>query len=240
MEPTETIRTCLAQVALLRQHLAAQPALEIAVSDIKRFQALRFASTYADLLAGGPYQAATRFFLDELYGETNYAERDEQFSRIAGAIQRLLPRQAAQTAVSLAQLHALSEQLDHAMGNAWLSGRENDQTLRYVHCWRAVGSAASRRTQLQMVLEIGAELIRLTRTPGLRIMLKIMRGPAHAAGLGALQHFLEAGFDTFANLEKKKLGAQQFLRLIQERETRLIEQLFEADIAICHAALAAT
>jgi hypothetical protein len=91
MEAAKTIRSAVAQVALLRQAVEANPALGTALRDIKLTQSRRFAGTYADLLAGGPYAAATRFFLEELYSDKDYAERDAQFARIAGAIERLFP-----------------------------------------------------------------------------------------------------------------------------------------------------
>ena len=53
-----------------------------------------------------------------------------------------------------------------------------------------------------------------------------MRKPARAAGLGELQRFLEAGFDTF----KAMRGATEFLSLINERETLLVSTLFGAEV----------
>ncbi len=96
--------------------------------------------------------------------------------------------------------------------------------------WKSVGRAADRERQLSAVLAVGTELDRLTRMPGLRMMLKMMRRPAHSAGLGSLQGFLEAGFDTFAAMSGKGSHAQQFLKLIEARETHWIEQLFADDL----------
>lgn len=237
MAPAKTIRNAVAQVSRLRDAALVRPELGAAVSRVKQFQSRRFASTYADLIADPRYRAATRFFLDELYGDTSYAERDAQFSRVAGAIQRLLPEQAVKTAVALAELHALSEQLDQALGVAWLGSHvaaNTDETSRYIEAWRLVGCRADRDTQLRIVMDIGAELERLTRTTGLRVMLRMMRGPAHAAGLGALQSFLEAGFDTFASMSNHGPGSKGFLAIIRQRESRLIELLFDADFASCH------
>lgn len=236
MEPAESIRKAVAQVSQIRKDAAADPALDAAVACVKRFQSRRFAATYADLIAGDRYQSATRFFLDELYGDSSYAARDAQFSRIAGAIQRILPRPAVETAVALAQLHALSERLDHAMGQAWLIGSgamDSDETTRYIHAWRTVGCRVGRETQVRVVLDIGADLDRLTRTPGLRVMLKMMRGPAYAAGMGELQRFLEVGFDTFASMGKQEPGARGFLAIVEQRESRLIRLLFDADFLTC-------
>ena len=241
MTPAKKIRNAVAQVSKLRRDALDLPSLGIAVTKIKHFQSKRFAATYADLMVGGPYQAATRFFLDELYGDANYAERDAQFSRIAGALQRLLPGQAVATAVALAQLHALSEELDHAMGRSLLNTVTDAKvdgpiaTDCYIHAWRDVARPADREMQLRVVLKIGTDLDRLTGTPGLRTALKVMRGPAYAAGLSALQRFLERGFDTFVAMRGQEPGARGFLAIIKKRESRLIELLFDADFETCQA-----
>jgi hypothetical protein len=88
------------------------------------------------------------------------------------------------------------------------------------------------------VLEIGREMARLTRMPGLRLMLKMMRGPAAAAGLSSLQRFLEIGFDTFGAMARRPGGAERFLETIREREAALIAMLFDAELVACETELA--
>jgi hypothetical protein len=240
MEAAQTIRSAVARVGELREAQAAKPGLRDAVIRIKALQARRFAGTYEDIMTRGPYSAAATFFLDELYSERDFAERDAQFARIAGAIERFFPSAVSQTAVNLASLHALTESLDHAMGVAWLElDASHTDASRYVAAWRQVGRRAEREAQLADVLAIGREMARLTRTPGLRTMLRMMRGPAHAAGLASLQGFLEAGFDTFASISRGD-GARAFLGIIAERETRLIADLFDAPLVACETQLAQT
>jgi hypothetical protein len=241
MEAARKIRNAVAQVALLRNVALDNPGLSGAVRDIKRVQAVRFAGTYSDLLAGGPYAAPARFFLEELYSDKDYAERDAQFARIAGAIEKLFPEQVAGTAVTLAELHALTEELDQAMGLAWLAQADGrSEAQRYVDAWREVGRRPDREAQLKVVMGIGQQMVRLTRTPGLRMLLKMMRGPASAAGLASLQHFLETGFDTFASMVHTPQGAPTFLRTIETRESALIARLFDADRVACETELART
>jgi len=242
MQTATRIRTAVARVSLLRDALQDHPALAQALREIKRFQSNRFAGTYRDLLDAGPYAPATRFFLTELYSDKDYAERDRQFARIAGAIEKFFPAQVAGTAVALAELHALTEELDQAMALAWLS--QVDERLgdaaRYLRAWREVDRRADRESQLTTVLGIGDEMVRLTRLPGLRTMLKMMRGPANAAGLASLQHFLETGFDTFASMTRGPAGAQAFLSTIRQREAALIAMLFDDEPVACETRLAAT
>jgi hypothetical protein len=231
MEPADIIRDAVASVAQLRLESAASPKLRNAIQTVKAFQANRFRISYADMLVSDAYGPATRFFLDELYSDKDFTERDIQFSRIAGALQNLFPNQVVKTAVSLARLHRLTEELDHAMGQAWLGSDATGQPgVNYVRAWNVVGRADDRTQQLETVLVVGAELERLTRMPGLRMMLRMMRRPAHAAGLGALQSFLEAGFDTFAAMSGKRQLATEFLATIHARETALMGDLFAINV----------
>jgi hypothetical protein len=236
MNTADTIRRAVAEVEALRRESRDVPDMAASVSRVKRIQARRFEGSYADLLAAGPYAAATRFFLRELYSERDFAERDAQFARIATAVEKLFPRDVADTASALAKLHALTESLDHAVARAWpASGNEGG----YVVAWKAVGRRSDRQRQLETVMSIGAEMTRLTRLPGLRLMLKMMRGPAAAAGMGALQRFLETGFETFASVARQRGGAERFLRIIEEREQRLMDLLFDADPVACETELRA-
>jgi hypothetical protein len=237
MEAASEIRKAVARVSLLRTAVNANPQLRTAVLRVKRVQSRRFAGTYADLLSAPPYAAATRFFLEELYSDNDYAERDAQFARIAGAIQRLFPAQVAATAVTLAQLHALTEELDQGMAAAWLEQNDpqSGEAHLYVNAWRQVGRRSDRERQLAVVIDVGHQMARLTRTPGLRTMLRMMRAPAIASGLGSLQHFLETGFETFAQVVRQR-GADEFLGIVQAREAALIALLFDADPKACEAA----
>ena len=217
---------------------AGNTPLSAANAAIKRFQALRFQATYADLLSSPRYQTAARFFLQELYSDKDYAERDQQFARIAGTIAKLFPQSVVNTAAALAEVHALTEQLDDTMAHQYAASRTNEpglsDTARYIACWRRVADPAARYQQLQVVLVLGQSLNGLTRKPGLRTLLKLMRGPAAAAGLGSLQKFLESGFDAFQTMR----GADEFLKLIAERETAWIKRLFEDDAVACETRLA--
>jgi hypothetical protein len=229
MDAARKIRESVGAVEQLRRSAQRQPGLASRIGEVKRLQSRRFAGTYADLLRDPVYGAASRFFLDELYSDKDFEERDQQFARIAGAIERLFPEQVADTAASLAQLHALTEDLDQSMARFWLEEDGASAASRYVRAWRQVGRRAEREQQLAVVIRVGHELSRFTRTPGLRMMLRMMRGPAGAAGLGSLQQFLEGGFDTFAAMAKRRGAAETFLQTIEQREQGLIGRLFDAD-----------
>jgi hypothetical protein len=208
-----------------------------ALQTIKQLQAQRFAVTYADLLTDPVFAPSARFFLEELYSAQDYSARDAQFARVAVAIERTFPGTVVATVLSLAQLHRQTEELDMAMAQQFCTEKHNALARLYMSSWREVGQRPLREWQLNTVLEIGQALGRLTRKPGLRMMLKVMRRPATLAGLESLQHFLESGFDHFAGMARKPESVAAFLSTIRDREATWIDQLFDADPACCEAEL---
>ena len=223
----------LAAVDAERRKRAATPALAPAVAVLKGYQQKRFERTHAGLLVHPRYGRAANFFLGELYGPQDFTQRDAQFSRIVPALVRLFPADTVGTVESLAAVHALSERLDTAMA-IHLAG-EPPTRSGYLRAWQATGEPAARARQIELVMRVGEALDRHTRSFVLRASLKAMRGPARAAGMGALQTFLEAGFDAFGAMG----GAKEFLATIHASETALVRRLFDpAAVAAATAALA--
>jgi hypothetical protein len=210
----------LREVSAERMARNADPGLDARVAAIKAYQHARFMHTYADLLAGGRYAGAAQFFLDDLYGPGDFTRRDEQFARVVPGMSRVFPHEVCRTVLLLSELHALSERMDTAMGRMHPAGPVSGAS--YGVAWRAVGHPESRERQIVLMLAVGRALDGYTRSALLRHSLRLLRGPAHAAGLGSLQEFLERGFDTFRAMK----GAEGFLSLVAERERDLAGQLF--------------
>lgn len=198
----------------------ADPPLAERVREVKRFQHKRFEHTYGDLLAQPRYAPSARFFLEELYGPGDFTARDEQFARVVPAMVRMFSHDIVSTVANLGELHALSEVLDTAMARAL--ARPDLDADRYGLAWRAVGRTADRERQIVLMLAVGSDLGRYTARSLLRHSLRLMRVPAAAAGLGAMQRFLETGFDTFRQMH----DANFFLQTIAERERSLAARLF--------------
>jgi hypothetical protein len=217
----ETILSHLRSVAAERARRDVSPELTSKVVALKTYQQRRFAKTYADLLVTPRYGPAARFFLEELYGPRDFADRDMQFARVVPALVRLFPEEIIATVRALAELHALSETLDSATASHLLSAEVNAGS--YLHAWQATGRRDDRGKQISLTLSVGQSLDRLTRNFLLRQSLRMMRGPARGAGLADLQRFMETGFDTF----KAMNGAREFLSTIDTRERKLAQALFE-------------
>jgi hypothetical protein len=233
IDMSNDIRTNISAVDALRTARAGSVALEEAVQSIKALQSQRFAHAYQDLLASTQFASVSRFFLEELYGARDFSQRDAQFSRIASTLQRVFPASVVLVATDLAALHALSESLDDSMARRWLALGHLPAAARYLAAWRGLGQQPMRQQQLDLALHIGHALDKLTGTPGLRTMLKLMRSPAAAAGLSDLQRFLETGFDTFHAMRRNKGACAQFLNTIATRESLWMQQLFDAPPEQC-------
>ena len=138
MNPADSIRTAIAEVASLRESDANRPELARALGEVKSLQAARFESSYSDLLATTVYGPATRFFLEDLYGNVDFGDRDHQFSRISGSLQTFFPAQVISTAVALAKLHLQTELLDHADGEGLACPTETGRRSREIRCLLAI------------------------------------------------------------------------------------------------------
>ena len=219
-EASTAILNDLAAVDAERHLRADDPAWAARVEAVKRYQQRRFELTYADLLTHPRYAGASNFFLDELYGPSDFTQRDAQFARIVPALVRLFPAEVVGAVKALAALHALSEQLDSRMGRAIGDGPVD--AAQYAKAWQQCGDTPGRERQIALLEQVGHALDALTRNPLLRHSLRMMRAPARIAGMSALHTFLESGFDTFRGMR----GADEFLGLIGSRERSLAATLF--------------
>ena len=221
--PAATILAHLQTLDAERRRRAADPTLTDKVVALKAFQQRRFALTYTDLLASERYRAAARFFLDELYGPSDFAARDAQFARVAPAISQLFTDEIAAAIAALTELHALSETLDSAMALELAAPRLT--RAGYTRAWQRVARADERERQIALTLDVAWRIDRFTRQPLLRNSIRLMRGPALAIGLSELHDLLERSFDTFCTLQ----GADEFIALVGTRERALAAALFAAD-----------
>lgn len=216
----QAIQEHLQRVRELRAARDANDGLARRVAAIKHHQHARFSRDYAGLISSSRYGAAARFFLDDLYGPMDFGDRDAQFERVLPAIARLLPAEVMHTVDQLAELHALSEDLDQQMALALAAGGVDDRSYRVA--WQTVGRREERERQLSLLVAVGEALDRHTRSTWLPATLKLMRGPAKAAGLSQLQSFLERGLAAFAAMG----GAREFLETISGNERRQILDMF--------------
>ena len=194
---------------------------------LARWQATRLTTTYADLLVSGRYGKAAEFFLTDLYGPRDFSKRDEDGERIVSRMRALLPKRAMQAIQSALHLNRLSHQLDEQMAQMLFNEMQLAEVDAdsYAEAYRRCSNEAARREQIALVDVLGRELDVVVQKPLVQMALKLAHKPAHLAGLGELQDFLERGVAAFLQMQ----GADDFLDLIRDRETRILENILSRD-----------
>jgi hypothetical protein len=224
-----TLRRCLTQRLAWQQHLndpMAEPRNRLPIlAPLRRWQAARLEESFADLLADPRMRPAAQFFLTDLYGDKDFTGRDRDAARILPLMARVLPESLLQAACDAIELGALSHALDLRMAQALSRRRNPDAPITqadYQKAYRSVGLRRLRRHQIDLIAKVGVMLDAGVHKHGVHRLLRASRLPAQLAGLSELQRFLERGFDAFARLG----GADEFLRLITERERTVSRRLF--------------
>lgn len=220
------LRTNLVNVKSLRSASVLGRRQAVLRTRLRAWQAARFERTYADLMASERYRPAAEFFLSDLYGPQDFSERDEELERFLPALTTVLPASAIHTLAVGVELDLLSESLDSAMVQALFAAGQTAETdigeAAYAKAYRACANRPGREAQIELIMQIGNAIDSLTRKPLLKAAIALIKGPAHAAGMGELHQFLDRGFTAFRHMQ----GAAEFLAIIRARESLILARLF--------------
>jgi len=207
----------------LRVRFAESSPEQLQLRRLQKWQSGRLQRTYHDLKDRERYRAGVEFFLDELYGDSNFIPRDLQLQRAYPIMQRMLPAPALETLGMAVQLEVLSQELDGDMVIS-LGSQSLIDERSYAEAYRKTGRREDRSRQIFLLVAAGRDLDRLVKYPLIYGLIRMAHGPAHLAGFGTLHDFLEGGFKAFRAMG----GATDFLAAIEHRETRIMERLFAA------------
>lgn len=202
----------------------ATPQTAQRLTGLKAWQVTRLAGTYEDLRRDPHCTAAVDFFLTDLYGPQSFTRRDADLVRAWDRLKRGLPEAALETLARALELQVLSAQLDQAMV-AQLAGTPVTEPS-YANAYRTVGRADARQRQIDLVVSIGRDLGRLVEFPLVGLALRAAHIPAHLAGFGTLQDFLERGYAAFRRLR----NPWALLEAIRTRETALLHELLDGSV----------
>jgi hypothetical protein len=197
---------------------------------LRAWQAARLGQTFADLREAPRHREAAAFFLSDLYGEQDVSWRDRDLARMMPTLVRWLPEAMLGTVCDALELDWLSHRLDLRVAIALGAEAGRAPPLRvasYAAAYRAAGSPEERARQIDLLMAVGRELDHIVRVPLVYGVLKLARGAAGRAGLGSLHNFLERGFSAFRAMG----GADEFLRIIDQREREASRRLFAGDAA---------
>ncbi len=217
--------------AQAHRSVKADPAVEAARGRLRDWQAARLRRTHKDLLASARTEPAASFFLTDLYGSSDLSKLADDVRRIVPVMVKLLPTAGLETVADGIELHALSEDLDIAMVAALGKQLSTLDAPAYGRAYRKVGRRKDRQRQIDLVQDVGQALARLIHQPFVATALGLMRKPAKLAGLGALQDFLQRGYEAFRKID----DPQEFLDTIVSREQKVLQSLFAKDDSLLSA-----
>lgn len=214
------LRQLLERNAALRDVFADAPQSRARLAELQRWQSQRLLRSHGDLRASPRYRAAVEFFFNELYSGGDPRARDRDLQRVHHVMEKLLPREALRALMLAIELEVISQELDAEVVRGLSAGPITVDS--YAAGYRAAGRRPDRERQIELLGLIGGYLDHVVRKPIIRALVRLARGPAHAAGFGTLQEFLERGLDAFEAMH----GAGEFLATIRDREVRAMERVF--------------
>ena len=206
--------------AALRHVFDEAPDMQARLAELQRWQSRRLLKSHADLRASPRYRKAVEFFFNELYGGGDPHSRDRDVMRVQRVMEKLLPSEALHALCLAIELEILSQELDADVARNLPAGPITVET--YAEGYRGAGRRIDRERQIELLNLIGGYLDHVVRKPIIGALVRLARGPAHAAGFGTLQEFLERGLEAFETMH----GAGEFLAAIRDRETRAMDRIF--------------
>jgi hypothetical protein len=187
---------------------------------------------FADLYEQPGYAEAIDYTMNDLAG-VGISNRDRDLERVAPVITRMLPLGALQTIASAAEMNARVLEFNIAICRALLIDDELPEKiteLDYSVACRKASSLEDLVELVHLITGLGKTLKSLVRVPMINMTLRAMRAPAHAAGFGALQDFLERGHATFKQIPDIDL----FLGEIEIRMVKMFTQIHTAPLEELH------
>jgi hypothetical protein len=208
-------------IARRRAELRATPDALGRVERVQRWQIARLQRTYADYHADDRYRGALDFFIEDMYGPHDFRQRDDDLRKVMNTWYRLLPERALDAITGALELEALSQALDIDVAGALGTGSITESS--YAAAYRQANGRQDRQRQISLILRAGRALLELVGRPWVQTALRMARRPARLAGVSALHEFLERGYAAF----EKMTDAEDLLRVIERRETAIMQNLFE-------------
>jgi hypothetical protein len=221
-------RRAIARSNALHSEYLDDPALYESYDRFTRWQLEYMLPFFSDLLEPEGYAEAVDFIVSDLAG-VGISERDRDIERAAPVIVRSLPSHPLETAAAAVELNARVLEFNLGICRQLLVGNQLPPDIAerdYLLACRAVSSFDECVELVHLAVGLGETLKKLVRVPLIGGLLRTMRAPAHAAGFGALQEFLETGYLTFRRIS----DIDDFLELLRERMSEVFEHIYHSPL----------
>jgi hypothetical protein len=202
------------------------------LAKLAQWQSERLKHTHRDLYEAPQYRQGLSFLFTELYADNDFSERDRDLERIFPKMIKLLPASVLETVSLLVELNMLTQMLDQELADMLFNqlGHAHINEASYCEAYRQCNHQQKRGYQIQLTSELGKKLDKYARSQVILFSLKLSRGAAEKAGLGALHRFLREGFAAFHSMQEidflmTKIACREsdYLRRIMSGENKVFE-----------------
>ena len=216
----------------IRKHLEQAQNLYMPANyvQLQQWQSARLLQTHQALYQVAHFRPAMDFFKDELYGSTQFYQRNSQLLNALPLMCSTLPISMLRIVDMAAELQALSLTLDLGL----LAQLGKDYPLAtltladWVQAYRNCANPNERDQQIALIADIGNGLASLVNRPMIGHLLKWAKVPATIAGYGNIHQFVCRGFLAFQALRTP----DAFLTPVIGSERILSNRWFHGDVVI--------
>lgn len=183
---------------------------------------------FGDLHTRDGYAEAIDFTMSDLAG-IGISNRDRELERAAPAITTILPLRALTTVADTAEVNARVLEINIAIWRRLMAETDlSTEITEYSYCvaCREASSFGECLNLVHKITALGKTLKSLVEVPMIGYTLRAMKAPAHAAGFGALQEFLEKGFFTFREIP----DVDHFLAEIEVHMIEIFKRIYTAPL----------
>lgn len=201
--------------------------LSIQLDKLSQWQSDRLKHSHRDLYCSPIYQKGLSFLFTDLYSDTDFSDRDRDLERIFPKMIKLLPNSVLETVCLLVELNMLTQILDQELATKLfldlLHANINEQN--YCEAFRLCNNEQKRAYQIKLTQDLGKKLDKYARSQVILYSLKLSRGAAESAGLGALHNFLSSGFNAFHSMQ----NIDALMQTIATRETQFLKAIMSGN-----------
>ena len=195
---------------------------------LRVWQSQRLARTYADLLEVPRYTPACRFFLDDIYAERDFSQRDHDLETMYDFMRRFVPDAVSRPAALTIKLHRMTDALDQQLLDVLVNQvgiTESITVAQYAEAYRLCDNYRERVAQIDAIIEICEHIDGIVRNPITGPALALAKRPLRGAGYGEVVNFLARGYDSF----KRMHGSYHFRKALHDRELSALDRMYAHD-----------
>lgn len=205
------------------------PQLALRLSTIQNWQKKRMQHTHAALFAVPEHQLMTEYFLNRLYGGSDFEILAGQFARVVNAakkFERLVPNSTIKTGCEGIELAVLAIELDQQLAQLMTDdftynqyGEIDDSAI--IQLYLEADQAEARYHQLELLDKLGNNLDKYVRSFVVQSAFKMAKGAAERHHFDPMYAFLAEGFAAMKPLK----SAEVFVGVFTRHEREIIDHI---------------